>query len=182
MPSHSGVRLVRESLLAPTLAGIPSRVQGRMGILRWEVRDGNLAPAVKPRAGGFSEADGVARPSGMREGVVYAETLRAIERGIYDHLPGDGREQVVAAPGTVKVRAEDGRHVNNALGFPGIFRGTLDARARDINEEMKIAASTALAELAPEGELVPDFMDRKVHRAVADAVAEAARETGVARK
>jgi len=76
---------------------------------------------------------------------------------------------------------EDGRHVNNALGFPGIFRGALDARARTINEQMKIAAASALAGLAPEGELVPDFMDRAVHRAVADAVARAARETGVAR-
>ncbi len=77
--------------------------------------------------------------------------------------------------------AEDGRNINNALGFPGIFRGALDARARTINEEMKIAAANALAEKAPEGHLVPDFMDRGVHRAVADAVAEAARQTGVAR-
>ncbi|MFO8008950.1 MAG: malic enzyme-like NAD(P)-binding protein [Candidatus Brocadiia bacterium] len=74
------------------------------------------------------------------------------------------------------VAAEDGRHINNALGFPGIFRGALDARATDINEPMKVAAASALAELAPEGELVPDFMDRAVHRAVADAVAHAARE------
>ena len=79
------------------------------------------------------------------------------------------------------VAAEDGRNINNALGFPGIFRGLLDARARGINEEMKFAAATALAELAPEGALVPDFMDRAVHRAVADAVAAAARKTGMAR-
>jgi len=77
--------------------------------------------------------------------------------------------------------ATDGRHLNNALGFPGIFRGALDARASDINEEMKLAASHTLAGLAPEGELVPDFMDRAVHRAVADAVAGAARSSGVAR-
>jgi malate dehydrogenase (oxaloacetate-decarboxylating) len=77
--------------------------------------------------------------------------------------------------------ATDGRHLNNALGFPGIFRGALDARASDINETMKIAASRTLANLAAQGELVPDFMDRNVHRAVADAVAEAARESGVAR-
>jgi len=77
--------------------------------------------------------------------------------------------------------AEDGRHINNALGFPGIFRGALDARARQINEQMKMAAASALASLAPEGELVPDFMDRAVHRAVADAVAAAARQSGVAR-
>ncbi len=87
-------------------------------------------------------------------------------------------EEAIAAGA---VAAEDGRDVNNALGFPGIFRGTLDARADDINEEMKIAAATALADIAPEGELVPDFMDRAVHRAVADAVAEAARKSGVAR-
>lgn len=79
------------------------------------------------------------------------------------------------------VAAQDGRHINNALGFPGIFRGALDARARDIDEGMKRAAAFALASLAPQGELVPDFMDRGVHRAVADAVAEAARKTGVAR-
>ena len=79
------------------------------------------------------------------------------------------------------VAAEDGRHINNALGFPGIFRGALDARARDINEEMKIAAASALAGLAPQRELVPDFMDVGVHRAVADAVVRAARKTGVAR-
>jgi malate dehydrogenase (oxaloacetate-decarboxylating) len=79
------------------------------------------------------------------------------------------------------VAAVDGRNLNNALGFPGIFRGALDARAADINEEMKIAASSVLAELAREGELVPDFMDRQVHRRVADAVAAAARSSGVAR-
>jgi len=77
--------------------------------------------------------------------------------------------------------ATDGRHLNNALGFPGIFRGALDARARDINEQMKLAAAEALAEQAPAGELVPDFMDRQVHRRVADAVAKAARESGAAR-
>jgi len=79
------------------------------------------------------------------------------------------------------VAAEDGRNINNALGFPGLFRGALDARAREINEEMKMGASRALAGLAPEGFLVPDFMDRAVHRAVADAVAGAARASGAAR-
>jgi len=79
------------------------------------------------------------------------------------------------------VAAEDGRTINNALGFPGLFRGALDARASEINEQMKIAAASALAEAAPQGQLVPDFMDRQVHRRVADAVAEAARRSGVAR-
>ncbi len=76
--------------------------------------------------------------------------------------------------------ATDGRNLNNALGFPGIFRGALDARAREINEEMKLSAAHELAALAPEDELVPDFMDRDVHRAVGRAVAQAARESGAA--
>jgi malate dehydrogenase (oxaloacetate-decarboxylating) len=79
------------------------------------------------------------------------------------------------------VASEDGRNINNALGFPGLFRGTLDVRASTINEEMKIAAASALAGLAPEGALVPDFMDPGVHAAVAAAVAQAARDSGVAR-
>ena len=79
------------------------------------------------------------------------------------------------------VAATDGRRLNNALGFPGIFRGALDARARAINEQMKLAAARSLADQAPKGELVPDFMDRGVHKKVAGAVARAAREIGVAR-
>ena len=89
--------------------------------------------------------------------------------------PTEAREAGAAA-------AEDGRNINNALGFPGLFRGALDSRATEINEDMKVAASHALADAAPDGELVPDFMDKDVHRSVAEAVAEAARESGVARR
>ena len=70
--------------------------------------------------------------------------------------------------------AADGKVVNNALAFPGIFRGALDARVRRITDEMKIAAARAIAARAPEGELVPEILDRSVHRAVAQAVVEAA--------
>ncbi len=117
-------------------------------------------------------------------GVVTQEMVRSMAPGpivfaMANPVPEIWPDEAIEAGA---VAAEDGRHINNALGFPGIFRGTLDARASRINEEMKIAASTALADLAPEGELVPDFMDKAVHRAVADAVAEAARKTGVARR
>ena len=63
--------------------------------------------------------------------------------------------------------------VNNALAFPGVFRGALDAGARRITDAMKVAAAEAIADRAPEGELVPEILDRSVHQAVAQAVARA---------
>ncbi len=76
--------------------------------------------------------------------------------------------------------AADGRGVNNALAFPGVFRGALDARARKINNRMKIAAAKAIGSFAHEGELVPSLLDMEMHRAVAEAVKRAAFESGVA--
>lgn len=74
--------------------------------------------------------------------------------------------------------AADGRSVNNALGFPGIFRGALQARARRINDAMKIAAAEVITEFAEPGELVPSLLNRDTHQAVAEAVEEAAHESG----
>ena len=76
--------------------------------------------------------------------------------------------------------------INNVLGFPGVFRGAFDVRAKDINDEMKIAAAEALAGLITDEELSPDYIipkafDKRVGPAVAKAVAEAAKKTGVAR-
>jgi malate dehydrogenase (oxaloacetate-decarboxylating) len=76
------------------------------------------------------------------------------------------------------VFAADGRAVNNALGFPGLFRGTLEARARRINDAMKIAAARVIAQFAEAGELVPSILNLDVHHAVAEAVAEAALTSG----
>jgi len=83
-------------------------------------------------------------------------------------------------------RSDFPNQINNVLAFPGVFRGALDVRARDINEEMKIAAARALADLVDDSQLSPDFIitdvfDERVAPAVAAAVAWAARETGVAR-
>ncbi len=69
--------------------------------------------------------------------------------------------------------AADGRDINNALAYPGIFRGALDARANDITLEMKVASSKMLASLASEGDLLPDILDKQVHLQNAKAVAEA---------
>lgn len=67
----------------------------------------------------------------------------------------------------------DGRDINNAQAYPAIFRGALDARATDITLEMKIAAAGKIAELAPEGSLLPDVLDRTLHVQIAKTVAEA---------
>jgi len=81
-------------------------------------------------------------------------------------------------------RSDFPNQVNNVLGFPGIFRGALDVRASDINEEMKIAASRAIADLVyplSENNIMPSPLDRRVVPRVAKAVAQAAIETDVAR-
>ncbi len=83
-------------------------------------------------------------------------------------------------------RSDFPNQINNVLAFPGIFRGAFDVRAKEINDEMKLAAAEALANLIPEDELSEDYIipkafDKRVGPAVAKAVAEAARKTGVAR-
>ena len=83
-------------------------------------------------------------------------------------------------------RSDFPNQINNVLAFPGIFRGTFDVRAKDINEEMKIAAAKAIAGVISDDELTPDYIipkafDPRVKDAVAAAVAQAARDTGVAR-
>jgi malate dehydrogenase (oxaloacetate-decarboxylating) len=79
------------------------------------------------------------------------------------------------------VYAADGKSVNNVLGFPGIFRGAVDSRAPRITDEMLIAAVDVLVRETPSGELMPNPLDKKVHRAVARAVAETAIRQGIAR-
>ena len=76
--------------------------------------------------------------------------------------------------------AADGTSVNNVLGYPGIFRGALLSGAEEINLPMKLAAAEKLASLASGSELVPDALDSSVHKQVADAVRDAAIESGIA--
>ncbi len=92
--------------------------------------------------------------------------------------PEIGPEEAEAAGAAF---AGDGRSVNNVLGYPGIFRGALQAGAAQITVEMKLAASRAIAKLAQENELVPNALDQRVHDAVAAAVKDAAERSGVAR-
>ncbi len=99
-------------------------------------------------------------------------------------FPDEAREGGAAVIATG--RSDYPNQINNVLAFPGIFRGAFDVRANDINEEMKMAAANALAGLISDDELSADYIipkafDPRVGRAVAEAVAQAARESGAAR-
>jgi len=145
---------------------------------------GGLADVIK----GADAFLGVSRP-----GLLTADMVRSMARGPVvfalanpapEILPDEAKAAGAAVVATG--RSDFPNQVNNCLGFPGIFRGALDVRARAINEEMKLAASNALAELVKEEELsenyiIPSALDPRVVPAVAKAVAEAARRTKVAR-
>jgi malate dehydrogenase (oxaloacetate-decarboxylating) len=99
-------------------------------------------------------------------------------------MPDEAVKAGAAVVGTG--RSDFANQINNVLAFPGIFRGALDVRASDINDEMKIAAAYAIASLIGEKELkadciIPAAFDPRVKDAVAKAVGEAARKSGVAR-
>jgi len=84
-------------------------------------------------------------------------------------------------------RSDYPNQINNVLAFPGVFKGALDVRARTINEQMKLAAARAIAQVIPENELGPDYIipsvfNRRVAESVAHAVANAAMDSGVARR
>lgn len=82
-------------------------------------------------------------------------------------------------------RSDYPNQINNVLGFPGIFRGALDVKATDINDEMKVAAAYAIASLVEEPTaeyIIPSPFNPEVAKVVAQAVAETARKTGVARE
>ncbi|MGN0509675.1 MAG: NADP-dependent malic enzyme [Ruminococcus sp.] len=99
-------------------------------------------------------------------------------------MPDIAKKAGAAVVGTG--RSDFPNQINNVLAFPGIFRGALDCRASEINEEMKVAASYAIASLVSEDELNPDYIlpqafDKRIGKTVAEAVKEAAVKTGVAR-
>ena len=99
-------------------------------------------------------------------------------------FPEEALEAGAAVMGTG--RSDFANQINNVLAFPGIFRGALDVRASDINDAMKIAASKAIASLVSKAELKPDYIipapfDPRVAETVSKAVAQAARDSGVAR-
>ena len=144
---------------------------------------GTLADALR----GADAFIGVSRP-----GLVTAEMVRTMRCGIVfpmanpvpEIMPEEARRGGAAVIGTG--RSDFPNQINNVLVFPGIFKGALMVRATDITEGMKVRAARALAALIPEEQLSPDYiipsvLDKSVADAVAKAVADEAREQGIAR-
>jgi malate dehydrogenase (oxaloacetate-decarboxylating) len=131
---------------------------------------------------GVSAPDSVTRE--MIKSMNKDAIVLAMSNPIPEIYPDDAKAAGARVIGTG--RSDFPNQVNNVLAFPGIFRGALDVRAKDINDAMKIAAAKAIAEMVPESELREDYIlpkcfDKGVGPKVAAAVAEAAMKSGVAR-
>jgi len=131
---------------------------------------------------------GLSGPGVIDSSMVGSMATGAIVFAMANPTPEIYPEEALAAGAAVVAtgRSDFPNQINNCLGFPGIFRGALDVRASVINEEMKLAASYALASLVTDAELrhdriIAEVMDERVVPAIASAVAEAAHRTGVAR-
>jgi malate dehydrogenase (oxaloacetate-decarboxylating) len=145
---------------------------------------GGLAEAVK----GADVFIGVSAPNLLTGDMVRTMARQPIVFPMANPVPEIAPEDALAAGAAVvgTGRSDYENQINNVLAFPGIFRGALDVRASRINEEMKTAASLAIASLVTDAELNPHYIlpqafDRRVGPAVARAVAQAAVESGVAR-
>lgn len=119
-------------------------------------------------AGIMQNADIVIATTGAR-GLIKPESVRAGQIIFALSNPDPEIEPAIALQHGAAIAA-DGKGINNLLGFPGLFRGALQARARCFTDAMLLAAANAIAELAQGDDLVPDALDRAVHQAVAEAV------------
>lgn len=131
---------------------------------------------------------GVSAPGLLTKEMVATMNKDAIIFACANPTPEIFPEDAISAGARVVAtgRSDFPNQINNLLAFPGIFRGTFDVRAKDINEEMKLAAAYALASYIPEDKLseeniIPSALDKNVGKVVASAVADAARKTKVAR-
>ena len=149
-----------------------------------EKRTGTLADAMR----GADLFIGVSAPGIVSREMVASMAHNAVVFPMANPTPEIMPEDAKAAGAFIvgTGRSDYPNQINNVLAFPGIFRGAFDARAKVINEEMKIAAAHALADLITEDQLrddyiIPEAFDPRVGPAVAEAVAKAAKETGVCR-
>ena len=149
-----------------------------------EKKKGSLAEVIK----GADVFIGVSAPGSLTADMVKTMApdpiIFAMANPVPEIMPDEAKKAGVRIMGTG--RSDFPNQINNVLAFPGIFRGALDVRAKDINDEMKIAAAEAIASVIPENEITPDYIipdafNPHVKDAVAEAVKAAARKTGVAR-
>ena len=144
---------------------------------------GSLSDAMK----GADVFIGVSAPNSVNQDMVRSMSKDAIIFACANPTPEIFPDEAKSAGAKIVStgRSDFPNQINNVLAFPGIFRGAFDVRASDINEEMKVAASHALASLVSDSELSPEYIipaafDSRVGPAVAKAVSEAARRSGVA--
>lgn len=147
-------------------------------------KTGSLADAMK----GADVFIGVSAPNIVNEEMVKSmadnPVIFSMANPTPEIMPDVAKKAGAAVVGTG--RSDFPNQINNVLAFPGIFRGALDCRASEINEEMKVAASYAIASLVGDNELNPEYIlpqafDKRIGKTVAEAVKEAAVKTGVAR-
>src|SRR5574344_314475 len=164
--------------------GLNSAKQEMAEITNPNKEAGSLADVIK----GADAFVGVSAPGVLTSEMVATMAkdpiVFACANPVPEILPDEAKKAGVAVMATG--RSEFPNKVNNVLAFPGIFRGALAVRASDINDAMKIAAANAIAGIVTDAELnpeyiLPDAFDKRVGKAVAAAVAQAARDTGVAR-
>ncbi len=149
-----------------------------------QMKKGSIADALK----GADILIGVSGPGIVTEDMVRSMNKNPIVFAMSNPTPEIMPDLAIKAGASVvgTGRSDFANQINNVLAFPGIFRGTLDVRASDINDDMKIAAAYAIADLVSDSErsaeyVIPAPFDPRIAPAVAKAVAEAARKSGVAR-
>ncbi|MEG1500316.1 MAG: malic enzyme-like NAD(P)-binding protein, partial [Clostridia bacterium] len=167
--------------------GDPSLNEARKSIAAFSnrtFRKGTLADAMK----GADIFVGVSAPGIVTEDMIKSMAKDPIVLPMANPVPEIMPDLAIKAGARVvgTGRSDFPNQINNVLAFPGIFRGALDVRASDINEEMKLAAAYALAGLVSDDELcaeyiLPKAFDERVGKTVAAAVAKAAKDSGVAR-
>lgn len=174
----------RQGILNIDDPNIPESKKDIAAITNFSRKSGTLADAMK----GADIFVGVSAPNVVTEEMVASMAEGAIVMPMANPVPEIMPDLALKAGAAVvgTGRSDFPNQINNVLAFPGIFRGALDVRAKDINEEMKIAAAKAIASLVSDEELSADYIipkafDERVGKAVAAAVAEAARKTGVNR-